>query len=473
MGGYMKKLFVFCILLSLLCGCATQQQKGQASLLKPYYSGDKESSALILEASEDKNLPFLFDASMVHFSNGDFLNSYKLLNESEEAIKNDETEHGLYALSKVAGEILFNREFMNYEPKTSDSILVNMYKGVSLVGMHETDKARVEFNRTLERQRRAVEEFKEEIAEAKEENNKIAAENNKKSDPDSPKLDLFRIQKVAKSSAYESIPDVNQWTSYGDFVNPYATYLSGLFFCVNGEVKSDYSKCHTMLKRVAGMVPSNSYLKQDIKMAEAYTKGNLSVAAKPVVWVLFENGLAPDTEELRLDVPLFLAGQPEGVSIVSFAMPKLKMRDAAMSHLNVISGKKTYYTKEICNFDKVVQAEYKVHLPMTVTKAVASSASKAFMQYLAQESAGKLGGLLSGILTSAMTRADTRTWLSLPKNIQLARFSIPAEKKLLVKSPAGTLLSEVTLPEANQVLVYVRIPTEKSTPYIQTIVLNQ
>lgn len=468
----MKKLFLIFVMFSLLCGCAAQQQKRQASLLKPYYMGDKESSASILKSSSDKELPFLFDASMVHFCNGEFQESYELLNESEKAIKDDETENGLYSAAKVAGEMLFNREFMDYAPKTSDSVLVNMYKGFSLVGIHETDKARVEFNRTLERQRRAVEEFKEEIKEAKEEAKKLATDREKSRKADSPKLDLLRIQDVARQSVHESMPDVNQWTGYGDFVNPYATYLSGLFFCVNGEVKSDYTKCSTMLKRVSGMVPSNNYIKQDVKMAEAYADGKHSVANKPVVWVLFENGLAPDTEELRLDVPLFLAGQPAGVSMVSFAMPKLKMRDAAMSHLSVTSGKKTYCTKELCNFDKVVQAEYKVHLPLTITKSVVSSATKAFMQYLAQESTGKLGSQISGILTSAMTRADTRSWLSLPKNIQLARIPVHKSGKLFIKSPTGEVLSEINMPKAKQSLVYVRIPLQESTPYIQTIVLK-
>lgn len=468
----MKRLSLFLVLIALMGGCATHQQQGQALLLKPYYVGDKESSSAILESNSDAHLPFLLDASMVRFNTGEFREAYALLDESEKAVKEDETENDLYAAAKVAGEVLFNREFMNYEPKTSDSVLVNMYKGLSLLGIKETNKARVEFNRTLERQRRAVEEFKEEIKEAKEESKKLAAEHKKKSQPDSPRLDLLRIQSVAKKSAYESIPDVNQWTGYGDFVNPYATYLAGLFFCTKGEVKSDFAKCSTMLKRVQGMVPTNKYLKEDVRMAEAYANGKQSAKNKSVVWVFFENGLAPDIEELRLDIPLFLTGQPAGVSMVSFAMPKLKERDSAMLYLDVKSGNKTYHTKELCNFDKVIQAEYKVHLPLTITKAVASSASKAFMQYLAQESAGQLAGTLTGLFTCAITRADTRTWLSLPKNVQMARLPVPKSKKLLLKSPDGQLLSKVTLPDAKQTIVYIRMPLHESTPYIQTIVLN-
>eukprot|EP01029_Cantina_marsupialis_P007137 TRINITY_DN17885_c0_g1_i1.p1 TRINITY_DN17885_c0_g1~~TRINITY_DN17885_c0_g1_i1.p1 ORF type:complete len:140 (-),score=15.10 TRINITY_DN17885_c0_g1_i1:43-462(-) len=135
-------------------GCATHQQQGQALLLKPYYVGDKESSSAILESNSDAHLPFLLDASMVRFNTGEFREAYELLDESEKAVKEDETENDLYSAAKVAGEVLFNREFMDYEPKTSDCVLVNMYKGLSLLGIKETNKARVEFNRTLERQRR-------------------------------------------------------------------------------------------------------------------------------------------------------------------------------------------------------------------------------------------------------------------------------------------------------------------------------
>ncbi len=453
------------------------QQKDQRTLLQPYYLGDSTTASTILDAEYDHALPFLLDASMVRFNQGRFEDAYTLLNESEAEVKSDETESDIYAASKVMGEVLFNREFMDYEPKTSDTVLINMYKGVSLLALNKGSKARVEFNRTLDRQRRAVEEYKEEIKELQNEAKEQRAKQNKqissRKKGDAPVLDLLRIQDVARESVNESMPEINHWTGYGDFVNPYATYLSGLFFCVNGEMKSDYNKCNTMLKRVKGMVPNNSYVALDAAMSRDFARGRkTSKYRKPTVWVIFENGLAPEVDELRIDIPLFIAGERAGVSMVSFAMPRLKTRDAALPFIQTTSGSKKYASKMLCNFDRVMQAEYKAHLTSTITKAVASTATKTFGQYLAQRSGGQLVGLATGIFTSIMTQADTRSWLSLPKNVQLMRIPKPKNNTLRLQAPNGSPLATVALPDTKYSIVHVRMPQTGSIPYVQTIPLG-
>lgn len=463
-----------------MSGCATMQQQDQSALLKPYYLGDTATASSVLETDYDRALPFLLDASMVRFSQGNFQEAYTLLNESEAEVKNDETESDVYAASKILGEVLFNRELMNYEPRSSDSVLINMYKGVSLLALNDNDGARVEFNRTLDRQRRAVEKYKEEIKELREEAKEQKAKQRKevaqrkKAKDKTPVLDLLRIQSVAKESVYQSMPEVNHWTGYGNFVNPYATYLSGLYFCTNGEMKSDYNKCNTMLKRVKGMVPKNSYLQLDTAMSRDFARGRkTSKYRKPTVWIIFENGLAPEVDELRLDIPLFLAGERAGVSMVSFAMPRLKTRDEALRYIQVKSGSKKYTSKELCNFDRVMQAEYKAHLTSTITKAVASTATKTFVQYLAQRSGGQLAGIATGLFTSVMTQADTRSWLSLPKNVQMMRVPKPKNNTLNIQAPNGAVLATVALPDTKYSIVHVRMPQAGSLPYVQTIPLGK
>ncbi|SIO26276.1 COG3014 family protein [Halodesulfovibrio marinisediminis] len=472
-----RLLFLLLATVTVLSGCATMQQQDQHALLNPYYLGDSTTTSTILDTEFDHALPFLLDASMIRFNQGRFEDAYTLLNESEAEVKDDETEGDIYAASKVVGEILFNREFMDYEPRTSDTVLINMYKGYSLLALNKSDKARVEFNRTLDRQRRAVEKYKEEIKElqeeAKEQRRKQEEQIAFRKNDDEPVLDLLRIQDTAKKTVYESMPEVSHWTGYGDFVNPYATYLSGLFFCANGEMESDYSKCNTMLKRVQGMVPTNSYLKQDAAMSNAFERGTKSSKyRRPTVWVLFENGLAPEVDELRFDIPLFLAGESTGVSMISFAMPQLKTRNAALPFIQVKSGSRQYTSKTLCSFDRVMQAEYKAHLTSTITKAVASTATKTFLQYLAQAKGGQLAGIASGLFTSAITRADTRSWLSLPKDVQMIRVPKPENKTLVIEAPNGATLATVELPDTKYSIVHVRMPQKNSIPYIVTVPLG-
>lgn len=458
----------------MLSGCAFTQQMAQEDLLEPYYHGDSEAASEILADDYDHNLPFLLDAGMVRFNQGEFTQAYTLLNESEAEVKNDETESDVYAASKVVGEVIMNREFMNYEPRTSDTVLINMYKAYSLMGMGKIDKARVEFNRTMERQRRAVEEYKDEIRElnheAKQQQAKKRKEREAERDDDAPELDITRITQAATSSVHDNMPQISKWSGYGDFVNPYATYLSGLFFCVNGEVASDYTKCNTMLKRVSGMAPDNPYVAHDVAMSQALVEGKATESTtKPTVWVLFENGLAPKVDEFRLDLPLFIFDSHGAVSTISFAMPILETRDEALPYIFVTNGTKLYRSELLCNFDSVMQAEYKALLPITISKAVASTATKALAQVIAQQSGGELAGLAAGLFTSIMTQADTRSWLSLPKNIQLVRVPKPKNNTLQIKAPNGTTIANILLPDSANALVHIRIPTAGSMPYINTI----
>lgn len=456
------------------------QQAAQSELVAPYYHGDSAGASAVLEKDFDHELPLLFDASIVRFNQGLYTETISLLDESEAAVKDDETESNFYAGSKILGETIFNRSFMNYEPSSSDTVLLNMYKGYSYWALGEKDKARVEFNRTIERQRRAVEKYKEDIAELQEETKEqfqkqqehIKRNKNirRRSRPDnSPQLDMLRVQEASFSAVQKSMPELSQWKGYGDFVNPYATYLSGLFFCMNGEVQSDFDKCNTMLKRVDGMLGSNSYVAQDVKMANAYSLGFASSKYRqPTVWVIFENGLAPELSQMRFDIPLFLVNYHSKVSLVSFVLPTLEQRNAAMNHLLVTAGGCSYRSEMLTNMDAVFQAEYKAQLPLTLTKAVASTAVKAFTQYLVAESGGQLAGLAAGVFTTAINTADTRSWLSLPKNVQLVRLDKPANGKLMLQRPDGTLISTVKLPDSDFALVHVRMPTRGAAPYIQT-----
>lgn len=475
----MRQIFYAVTMVFLLTGCALTQQAAQKELVTPYYYGDSIAAAAVLEKDFDHELPLLFDASIVRFNQGFYAETISLLNESEAAVKNDETESDFYAGSKLMGEAIFNRSFMNYEPTSSDTILLNMYKGYSYWALGEKDKARVEFNRTLERQRRAVEKYKEEIAALQKEKKEQAQKQQQKKSSntirqsnqqeDSPQLDMLRVQEAGFSAVRRSMPELSQWKGYEDFVNPYATYMSGLFFCINGEVQSDFDKCQTMLKRVDGMLGSNRYVAQDVKMANAYSLGFASSKYRqPTVWIIFENGLAPELSEKRFSIPLFLVNYHSKVSFVSFVIPALEQRSAAMRHLLVTADGRNYRSEMLTDMDAVFQAEYKAQLPFTLTKAVASTATKAFTQYLVAESGGPLAGLAAGIVTTAFNTADTRSWLSLPKNVQLVRLDKPTSGKLQLRLPDGTLLSTVKLPDSDHALVHVRIPTRGAKPYVQT-----
>jgi tetratricopeptide (TPR) repeat protein len=70
------------------------------------------------------------------------------------------------------------------------------------------------------------------------------------------------------------------------------------------------------------------------------------------------------------------------------------------------------------------------HLDETMPRILAKTAARAVTKYLAKKGAekkwGKLSGALVDIMGTATEHADTRSWLSLPSEIHLARLSLPA-----------------------------------------------
>ena len=107
-------------------------------------------------------------------------------------------------------------------------------------------------------------------------------------------MDASRIAEASQAQA-QRMADEERWKPYPDYVNPYATYLNGLFFLLAGHDRGDLDKALDSLRRVRGMSEGNLFLEQDIALAEAWATGAGSRReAEPTVWVIFENGLAPD-----------------------------------------------------------------------------------------------------------------------------------------------------------------------------------
>ena len=64
------------------------------------------------------------------------------------------------------------------------------------------------------------------------------------------------------------------------------------------------------------------------------------------------------------------------------------------------------------------------------------------------------------------TPFDTRSWASLPKEVQMARLDMPQNRKLNL-SVDGMNLAPVVIPQnIRQAIVVVRIPSKNATPSV-------
>jgi hypothetical protein len=352
-------------------------------------------------------------------------------------------------LADAVGTTVVNDNVLPYRGQEYDGVMVNTYKALNFMAEGKNDLARVEFNRALDRQRRAKENFNVEIQ-------KLQAQLDSKQQGESPTPRSLVEDPNTLNLLAEKYPNLYAFEAYPDFVNPFATYMAGLYFNLVG----DHAKAVDLLKESYGMVRDNPYIGEDLIATEDVL--NKKGRFKDVGWLIFENGLGPVKEEFRIDLPLFLAtNKPRYFGI---ALPKLVSRNAAYPFLTVDVNGTAYQTRRIADMDRVIQTEFSKDFKGILTRAIISSTAKVAAQCaLENQQNGSWAAALMAVYNLATTAADVRIWTTLPKDFQVARFQKPKTGKLTI-SPPGASSFDIGIPDCNNMVVYVKITSMEAVP---------
>jgi len=355
------------------------------------------------------------------------------------------------AIDSVAA-MAINDNIIPYQGQEYDGIMVNTYKALNFLAEKKMSLARVEFNRALDRQRRAKDKFSKEIAKLQQEiDKKQQHDQNIQKNVDNPEV---------QDKLKQSYPDLYAFQAYPDFVNPFTTYLAAIYFNLAG----DHSQANFLFKQSSSMVQNNSYIPQDLKATDAVLAGTEKL--ENTTWLIYENGLGPIKEEFRLDLPLFIVTQK--ILYTGIALPKLKFRSSASHYLKIQTQDQTCNTEVVASMDRVIQTEFKKDYQAIFLRAIVSATSKAVAQYMFQANNQSSGSLLAvgmAIYNFTTTAADVRIWTTLPKEFQIARFTTPTDRKLEI-TPSGATPFSVDIPPCNNSIVYVKIPFKGAKPIV-------
>jgi hypothetical protein len=355
-------------------------------------------------------------------------------------------------IGHTIGAIAVNENIAPYTGQVYDGVLINTYKALNFMATGQYDLTRVEFNRALDRQRRAKESFNKEIQKHKDAINADKNSGNVQKSIDNPDL---------KQKLEAVYPSLYNFSVYPDFVNPFATYMAGLFFLIEG----DYSKSVDLLKESAGMMPENTMILEDLDAVNQVLSDGTPI--EPTVWVIFENGLGPIKEESRFDLPLFIV--TDNVRYVGIALPKLVFRQAASPYLEIKSGSTTAKTQLVANMDRVIQTEFEKDFQGILTRAIISMTTKAVAQYaLEKNNSSSWAAVAMAAYSFVTTAADVRIWTALPKNIQAARLPMSKNSTLTVSGPSLEPI-QVEIGDCNYAIVYVRMISTAHQPSIEVM----
>ncbi len=372
--------------------------------------------------------------------------------------------------------LVTNQASLPYRGRAYDKVMMNTYKALNYLALGDADKARVELNRSLQRQSDAVEANQKRIASALDEaelarKGELKDEKGKSVSYDSDKaMNDARTGPALLAVLNESIAPMQP---YGDYVNPFSVFLDGLYFTVLGQEGNDWERGRKSFERVAAMVPDNAFLQADLEAAARAAEGK---APEGVTYVIFETGSAPSRSQTRVDIPTFLVTSK--LAYVGASFPKLVYYGNYVGCLGITAGGQIFATATVASMDSVIANDFKNEWPSVVTKTVITAATKAIIQAAIQKEAEDRGGMMAGLaaavimggINAATNIADTRTWQSLPKEFQYARIPTPEGRTLILAAGAET--QTVVLEPGAVNFVYVKSASPTAPLLVSTFVLK-
>ena len=380
---------------------------------------------------------------------------------------------------KVGSEafaIVTNQANIPYRGRTYDKVLLSTYRALNYLQLGQPDAARVELNRALQRQRDAVELNQKQIAEAQAQADKARAGEVQDEKGQKAAYDVDRAQADPASgpalSAALAASTANM-KAYGDYVNPFAVFLDGLFFSIRGENGSDWERGRKSFERLAGLVPENPYVAADAALGAAVAEGK---SPDSITYVVFETGTGPIRDQLRIDIPTFLLTSK--LAYVGAAFPRLEFNNNYVPSLTVgpvgITG---ITTATVASMDSVVANDFKNEWPTILTKTLITTATKAIAQAVVQKQLddqnpllGFAGAVAMTALNASTNIADTRTWITLPKEFQYARLATPADRQLTLS--AGGQTRTIKLDPGSVNVVYVKSISSTSPLLVSQFLLK-
>jgi hypothetical protein len=380
---------------------------------------------------------------------------------TESAFKRYDLENLASTAASQASAVLVNDNVMAYRGYLYEAVLANTYKGLAFLSIAEAENARIEFDRADARSTRAAQYFVESINEQK----RAMAEQSEGNTAQVVNASLGSSEmKGAIESEYGSY---NRWAVYADFVNPFSKYLGGLHRLATGQ----FEDARLALAKTAG-ASSSEVVARDMRLAEELAAGRSNADDQPPrVWVVYDNGVGPQLEEQRIDLPL--AGIGDGsVFYAGIALPAITDGTPASNTASVRADDgQSVRTQPVASMKRVMNTEFQARMDGIVFRSVSSAVVKVIAQAAVEEEFGVWGGLIAGAAAAATTQADIRSWRALPARWDVARLDRPDSGQLTI-SGLGVAAVTMQVPNWDHSLVYVKQTARGAPPLVSIVDLS-
>jgi hypothetical protein len=378
----LSKLLLVAGITFVLQSCATYGDHAM-TMRDGLLAGRPELSLTIVEQDDPSQAEVLssLDKGMLRRMTSDYAGSNKIF---EVAKREIEKLYGVSVTENLAS-MTINETFRGYEGDRYEQLLLHAYMAMNYIQLGELDGARVEM---------------------------LQAKVKMMEWGDEPEDDAFI--RYLSGIIYESLGEFDDaLISYRQAYIAYKENGGKHYPLPSYELKSD------LLRLLSWQGLRDEY--------KAYKKEFGMVTYKPVkrssdfgeLVVILNNGLAPVRSETAIQI--FSSEVQQNLRV---AFPVYRTPTQTLYTGQVVVGEQKYALEAIENIDALARHSLEQDMPGIMARATARAVVKYNTQANAQDQ-GSLAGLLMTVANMVTERADTRSWTTLPQEIQLKRVLLP------------------------------------------------
>lgn len=429
-----------------LAGCATYSAK--LSTLRPDLVDGNYDKALqtVEEQSGDK------DRLLYHLERGMLLHFADRWTESNDAFADAERlADDLYTKSVSEGVIslLMNDTANSYRARPFELAMVPYYKALNYIYLGQRDEALVEARRSSEMLARYVDTTLKSIR--KEDSAELAMTRNDAFmlyfagmlyDWDGDLNDAFIAYRNAASAfeANEAVLDIGIPASLAEDLRRVAARMG-----FPEELEEIRKSCPRVFADPGDPADGSPATPAGYEAAAAWQPGHGEVV------LLLEEGFVSQKTQARLDLPIFEGetyndpdywswelyngmGEMHALTTgrkveywMSVAFPQMVDQPRSFSGARISAGLAGTHavTREVENLGRAARISFDAEKPTIFFRTILRGLTKYLATRGVRQKTGTLGGLAANLFGSVTETADTRSWLTLPRAIHLARLNLP------------------------------------------------
>ncbi|MDO8597128.1 MAG: hypothetical protein Q7R45_10945 [Sulfuricaulis sp.] len=393
-----KLIFPLATLALLFSGCASYSDS--FSVIESDMAAQRFGAAL--ETLERQRHPqrdrllTLLNKAMLERMNGDYAAS----NRTFEAAKTRMEELRGLSLREQGQSLVINDATRSYAGEEFEQVLVHLYMALNYLQLGDRVDARVEALQVDERLREITQRLPEnrytEDALARYLTGMIYEELDERSDA-----------MIAYRKAYEA----------------YRRYVQNYSVAIPESLKHDLLR----LSQQMGLTGEMQQYRKEFRIERWMSADELAEQGELIF--LLHNGLAPIRREHAVTVP-----DPASGHFVRIAVPYYETRPTPVDGARVTAGGTGASAEVAEDIRAIALKDLETKIPAITARALARAVLKAQMAKAARENARQQNQNNAGAAVAAMAveiaglvteRADTRSWLTLPSRIHLARLPLP------------------------------------------------